>query len=696
MMPQHRNYRNGPQIDNGRGGDNNNVDDTIDALSERLLPDEGSPSPPLQQAAASPPAVGLNINDEEEEDQAGRRFHEQQQHPQQQQQQQQYHHQHHQQQQQQQPPVVSLATSVSVDEILGSDPFLVGGDNNNNNDRNNNAASGSNSNNIKNKVMRMMRMDNNTNNKKNHMDGGGGGDYSQNYNNNYLGEEYSPSGGGRGQGHGHGQEDDEFNLNDPTTLTEQQAQQRSQPQVPEYRDASFAIAFLLQVCIVTFLALFWGVRAMNITSSSSGAEDDDQQQQQQRQSSSSSSTSYLGVLGLCLLSSILSLGVATVSLNVMTQHAAYLIQGSLGGCIVLLTINTIALFMSEGIRSFFPWLWLILLLAACLYIKKVWYRIPFAASTLHTALECLRLNAGIYVLAYIVSAVALVWVLVWMTALVGISVHHYNNSGMTSSVSVFGIIFLLISYHWTAQVLKNVLQVTVSGVVGTWWFDPQDASSLFSPAIQDSWKRATSYSFGSICMGSLLVAIIQTLQSMARSARRNNRCGLLLCIVECLLLYIQRVAKYFNKWAMVYVALYGYDYMTSGRKVLELFQARGWNTIITDDLIHRTISMVSIAIGAMAGLFGMLTARATGWATAALTADGIDSNSTDGMNMVFLACFLIGFSLAGILMSTVLSATDAVIVCLAEAPQPFQENHPGLASDMIQKWRAVYPDECGL
>lgn len=42
---------------------------------------------------------------------------------------------------------------------------------------------------------------------------------------------------------------------------------------------------------------------------------------------------------------------------------------------------------------------------------------------------------------------------------------------------------------------------------------------------------------------------------MARSAWRNNRCGLLLCIVECLLFYIQRVAKYFNKWAMVYVAL---------------------------------------------------------------------------------------------------------------------------------------------
>jgi Plasma-membrane choline transporter len=55
-----------------------------------------------------------------------------------------------------------------------------------------------------------------------------------------------------------------------------------------------------------------------------------------------------------------------------------------------------------------------------------------------------------------------------MTALVGISVHHFHSSGR-SRVSVFGVIFLVISYHWTSQVLKNILHVTVSGVVGTWY-----------------------------------------------------------------------------------------------------------------------------------------------------------------------------------------------------------------------------------
>lgn len=136
--------------------------------------------------------------------------------------------------------------------------------------------------------------------------------------------------------------------------------------------------------------------------------------------------------------------------------------------------------------------------------------------------------------------------------------------------------------------------------------------------------------------------------------------------------------------------------MTSGRKVLELFKRRGWNTIITDNLIYRTVTMVSVVIGVLAGLFGMLIARATGWTMAALAADGVDSDATDGLNIIFLVCFVIGLSISSILMVTLVSATDGVIVCLAEAPQPFEANHSALAQDMMQKWRDVYPEECGF
>ena len=76
------------------------------------------------------------------------------------------------------------------------------------------------------------------------------------------------------------------------------------------------------------------------------------------------------------------------------------------------------------------------------------------------------------------------------------------------------------------------------------------------------------------------MAIIQVLEQIAHNAQRHQSNSLILCIVECLLHFLQRVGQYFNKWSFVYVGLYGYDYLTAGRKALELFQSRGWSTII--------------------------------------------------------------------------------------------------------------------
>jgi hypothetical protein len=89
---------------------------------------------------------------------------------------------------------------------------------------------------------------------------------------------------------------------------------------------------------------------------------------------------------------------------------------------------------------------------------------------------------------------------------------------------------------------KNVIHVSVAGTVGTFWYAPNEATSFCSPAVTDSFNRAVTFSFGSICLGSLLVAIIQVLHQLIRNARRNQRDGLLLCILECL------VSLHFSFW----------------------------------------------------------------------------------------------------------------------------------------------------
>jgi Plasma-membrane choline transporter len=93
------------------------------------------------------------------------------------------------------------------------------------------------------------------------------------------------------------------------------------------------------------------------------------------------------------------------------------------------------------------------------------------------------------------------------------------------------------------------MHVTTAGVVGTWWFVPAEANSFWSPALSDSACRATTYSFGSICFGSLLVALIQALRALEHHTRGNDDFQFLSCIIQCILGCLESILEGINRWA---------------------------------------------------------------------------------------------------------------------------------------------------
>lgn len=228
------------------------------------------------------------------------------------------------------------------------------------------------------------------------------------------------------------------------------------------------------------------------------------------------------------------------------------------------------------------------------------FRIPFAAANLCTALTAVQSNMGLTFIAVIMLLLAMVWSLLWFSGL-----------GDAVSTSNGGVIFLLlVSYFWVHQVLTNIVHVTTAGTVATWWYVPLEAMSCWSRAIQDSFCRATTYSFGSICFGSLLVAVVQAMRAMVQMARQNDDMKILLCILECILAMIESIVEYLNKWAYVYVGIYGFSYLEAGKNVIQLFQNKGWGVIITDDLCDRALFLVSLSVGLLTGLVGWIAAAA--------------------------------------------------------------------------------------
>jgi hypothetical protein len=142
--------------------------------------------------------------------------------------------------------------------------------------------------------------------------------------------------------------------------------------------------------------------------------------------------------------------------------------------------------------------------------------------------------------------------------------------------------------------------------MATWCYDKEAASGCCSPAVASSLYRSITYSFGSICLGSLLQGIMQAIRKVVPNRSRSNSndqcCGLCFCVIESFGRVVDESLDYFNQWAYVFVGIYGYGYVESGRKVLELFVSKGWTNIISERLATYVTGCITVAVGIATGL----------------------------------------------------------------------------------------------
>jgi hypothetical protein len=157
-----------------------------------------------------------------------------------------------------------------------------------------------------------------------------------------------------------------------------------------------------------------------------------------------------------------------------------------------------------------------------------------------------------------------------------------------------------------------VVQVTIAGTIGSWWFKPDDCEPRYQDVAQALFQ-ASVYSFGSICFGSLCIGPVRFIKLLSAFVRPAQEESPLICLHLCVH-YLQRcisncvdsLSDRFNPWAITYVGLYGYSLLTAGSHATELFQKRGWTTIVSDDLVSNVLFMFSLVLGGLTGCFAML------------------------------------------------------------------------------------------
>lgn len=436
-------------------------------------------------------------------------------------------------------------------------------------------------------------------------------------------------------------------------------------------DIFFFILFYINIFAIVAVAVTYGPHALQ-QSASSG-------------SSSSTNIYYKGYVTAVVIIAVISLVLSGLGMAVLMCIPETLIKVALIFTVIMSGLSMVFSFLSGQVGLGI--LGVIFFLLTLCYAWVVWKRIPFAAINLVVATTAVKKNLGVTVYAYLLTILGAAWSIVWSVAFAGVFDKTYQCDAQNVCTSPnYGYLFLLfIAYFFGQQVFQYSIHVITAGTVGTWWYDP-DECGCCSSAIHNAFFRTITTSFGSICFGSLVVAIIQALRMLANSAQANGDASWLACIAECILACLASIVEYLNKWAFVYVGIYGFPYIKSAKSVFQLFANRGWDAIVADQLVADTLFLVSIVVGAIMGAVALIIQASTGVLT---QGNGHQQNNVNVM--AFFLGFIVGLTLCSILMSVIGSGVNAVIVLFAEAPAEFQQNYPDLSNRMRSAWSSVYP-----
>ncbi|KAJ3126676.1 putative choline transporter, neither null mutation nor overexpression affects choline transport [Nowakowskiella sp. JEL0407] len=315
-------------------------------------------------------------------------------------------------------------------------------------------------------------------------------------------------------------------------------------------------------------------------------------------------------------------------------------------------------------------------------------RIPFAKVLLRSVCNVTNKYPGMLAVAICGLVVSILYNALWFAALIGWFLRFTANDQSLYGVLyaiIFGLVFSLYyptfcmcrkaeltndfclffsRRYWTTQVIYNTIHVSISGVFATYYFlgtataGGEIVVSVNHPVTASS-KRALTVSFGSICFGSLVLALLQTIRFIVQSLttdslRYGNPVGycFVLCF-GCCLQFFEDLVQYFNTYAFAQVAIYGKDFSKAAKDTWALIKTRGIDAIINDNLIGNVLFVGSMVAGLICGLIGYFYLLYT------------TPNATPGVyTIVIVGCILVGLSEFGVLNTVIDSGVVTTFVCL--------------------------------
>jgi hypothetical protein len=306
------------------------------------------------------------------------------------------------------------------------------------------------------------------------------------------------------------------------------------------------------------------------------------------------------------------------------------------------------------------------------------HRIDFSALLLETTVSVLSQYPNTITASVAQYVVQLGYLSFW-TATLASTYSAYSQSALSPTLMTLLSIYMAFSLFWTTQALANVLHVTVAGVFATFYFVIGSGQTAVNPTMS-SFRRATTWSFGSIALGTLFVALIQTLRYVLQSVRGDEN-NIVAACVDCFLSCIEQLLEYFNYYAFIQVAIYGKPFMQASRDTWGLIKRSAGEILINDNLIGNVLGIASLVCSALCVLDAFVCFEFL--LPSAFNGSGGNEIDQNIMLMTMALCFVIGWTTLDLVGSVVHSGASTTIVCYCQDPEALQRTKPALYQRFI-------------
>eukprot|EP00746_Dinoflagellata_sp_MGD_P165650 gnl/MRDRNA2_/MRDRNA2_95052_c0_seq1.p1 gnl/MRDRNA2_/MRDRNA2_95052_c0~~gnl/MRDRNA2_/MRDRNA2_95052_c0_seq1.p1 ORF type:complete len:512 (-),score=43.08 gnl/MRDRNA2_/MRDRNA2_95052_c0_seq1:446-1981(-) len=326
---------------------------------------------------------------------------------------------------------------------------------------------------------------------------------------------------------------------------------------------------------------------------------------------------------------------------------------------------------------------LLMFMCYCVCWRKL---IEFTANILYAVAGVLEQHLGLCLVAMVSLLCSVAWTILCATAVVAVSDRWFKNQhdcdknpasdacmGEGSFYGLYALTFMI--FCWGVTVFQNVAHTTNCGVFGRWYFNKP------ASVVSSLWVSLTT-SFGSICLGSLIVAFISALEASLRAFRRNDRntvTQIVLCLLDCLISCIRDMMEAFSYFAYVQVAMRGLSFWSSARVTFTLCKWDNLFALVATTLVGNVCALGSLMCGLLSGLVGYLVG-------AKFVPQDLSKDEISNIHMVnIVSAVVLGMVTSRTILNVLRSGFATIVVCWAENKETLRTLHSRLYEDFSQR-----------